>query len=191
MTPELHDAATCAEWLAEKLETEGVDYAIGGALGLAPYGVSRMTVDVDVSVYLADRNIERLFDVLERAGCLFARERATAQIERANLFRVRCGKVNVDLFVAFHSHDYETLGRRLRLAAPSGRPLWFLSAEDQIVHKLALNRKKDAYDLELLFAAQGAKLDLGYIRRWIERITEPGDARREALEELAQRFARQ
>ena len=44
-------------------------------------------------------------------------------------------------------------------------------------------------DLEALFAVKGPALDLDYVRRWLEALTEPGDPRRFELERLAARFA--
>lgn len=189
MSPQLDDAPAVAAWLSERLEDDGIDYAIGGALALAAFGLPRMTNDVDLSVYVPESEIDRLFDALERAGCLFERRQAREQIERASLFRVRCGSVGVDLFVAFHSHHHDSLKRRVRLPDAQGRLVWFISAEDYAVHKLALFRGKDRVDLELLFAARGAELDVSYIRRWIEAIAPEGDPRRAELEDLARRFA--
>jgi hypothetical protein len=176
-----------AAWLADQLERDGLSYAISGALALAAYGVPRMTKDVDLAVFVEERDLEKLFDALERGGCLFDRDQARADVGRIALFRVRCGRVLVDLFVSFHPHHHESLGRRRPLPAVDGRDRWFLSPEDLAVHKLALLRAKDRSDLEGLFAVQGRDLDVDYIRRWVHAIAQPGDPRREALEELARR----
>jgi hypothetical protein len=185
----LTDAASVGAWLADRLGDEGLEYAIGGALALGAHGAPRMTRDVDLSVFVPEADLERLYDALERAGCLFRREDARRSVARLALFRVRCGKVDVDLFVAFHRQHFEAMSRRVRVAGPDGRERWFLSAEDLAILKLALFRSKDRLDLEALFAVKGPHLDAAYMRRWIATLTDQGDPRRTELEALLTRFA--
>ena len=187
--PEKNDPFRAAERVARFLQEAGVDYAIGGAVAMAAYGVPRMTADLDLTVYVEEERHEALFDALERAGCLFDRRTATAHVARIALFTVRSGGVGVDLFVAFHPHHHEGRARRRRLSTPATGELYFLSAEDLVVHKLALGRDKDRADLEALFAVSGADLDLGYVRRWARAILPAGDARLSLLEQLARRYA--
>jgi hypothetical protein len=186
--PPLTDAVSVACWVSERLEDEGIACAITGALALAIHGVPRMTKDVDLAVFVAPAQAPRLLDALERAGCLFERALAAAELARIGWFYVRCGKVEVDVFVAQHPFQREAMDRRVRVDVPGHGPRWFHSAEDLAVNKLALLRAKDAGDLELLFAAQGPRLDRAYIRRWVLAITAAGDRRRAALDELERRF---
>jgi hypothetical protein len=188
--PTLTDPATVGAWLADRLEAEGIPHALGGAVALAAHGIPRNTADVDMSVFVPEGDHERLFDALERAGCLFDRTDALAQLTRINLFTVRCGRVAVDLFVSFHAHHNESLGRRVKLRCPDGVERWFLSAEDLAIHKLALSRPKDVMDLELLFAARGDSIDIAYVRRWIEAIAGADDRRVGTLDDLVRRFGR-
>jgi hypothetical protein len=187
--PDLSEPASVGAWLADRLEEEGIAHALGGAVALAAHGFPRNTADVDMSVFVPEGQLDRLFDTLERAGCVFDRERARAAVERIYLFTVRCGRVAADLFVSFHPHHHEALARRVSLRCPDGRARWFLSAEDMVIHKLAMSRQKDLMDLELLFTACGNSMDLGYVRRWVEAITPPGDPRRATLDDLQRRFA--
>lgn len=189
--PAIHDAAAASAWIGERLEEASIPYAIGGALALAAHGIPRMTNDVDLSVFVPEPALDRLFDALERAGCLFEREHARADVARMNLFGARCGRIWVDVFVSFHPHHHESLERRVQITSPTG-PLWFLSAEDLAIHKLALLRAKDLPDLERLFAAQAATMDIAYVRRWVDLIAPaPDDRRRAALDDLICRFVGQ
>jgi hypothetical protein len=187
--PVILDAGAASAWIGQRLEEASILYAIGGALALAAHGIPRMTDDVDLSVFVPEAELDGLFDALERAGCLFEREHARADVARMNLFGARCGRIWVDLFVSFHPHHHEALARRVQMATPNGQALWFLSAEDLAIHKLALSRAKDLPDLERLFAAHGRAMDIAYVRHWIEKIAlEPGDRRRATLGELERRF---
>jgi hypothetical protein len=188
--PALTDATAVACWVSQQLEDEGIACAITGALALAIHGVPRMTNDADLAVFVEPDEAARLLDALERAGCLFERSWATAEIVRIGWFYVRCGKVEVDLFVAQHPFQREAMDRRARFEVPGYGPRWFHSAEDLAVIKLALLRNKDLADLELLFAARGPELDVARIRRWVEAIAAEGDPRRAALDDLERRFVR-
>lgn len=189
MSASFEDPAAVAAWVSDRFEEDGILYAIGGALALGAHGIPRMTDDVDFAVFVPVGDLDRLFDSLERAGCRFDRAGARADVSRVHLFRGRCGHVGVDFFVSFHPHHHEALARRVALPGPDGRDRWFLSAEDLAIHKLALFRSKDLADLERLFAARGAELDLGYIRRWLHAICRAGDVRLAALEDLVTRFS--
>ena len=186
---QLTDAVAVAAHVADRFEEAAIPYAIGGALALAAYGTQRMTQDSDLGVFIEPSRLPEVFDALERAGCLFERERAGAQVERARFFTVRCGAVLADIFVSFHPHHDDARDRRRKLRMGDGVERWFLSAEDLAIHKLAMLRAKDLMDLEHLFAAQAATMDLAYVRRWVEAIAPaPEDRRRAALDELVARF---
>jgi hypothetical protein len=174
--------------MADHLASEGIDYAIGGAIALGAHGVPRTTADADLTVFVASTDLDRLFDVLERSGCLFERARTLADVRRAAFFSVRCGAIGVDLFLAFHPHHHAAYQRRVRIASADGVERWFLSAEDLAVLKLALFRLKDRADLEQLFAAAGPRLDLAYVRNWVNAIVPVGEPRRAELDSLASRF---
>lgn len=189
MPPDLTDPTSVGAWLADRLEEDGFAYALGGAVALAAHGFPRNTADVDISVFVPEGQLAGLFDSLDRAGCRFDREHARSAVERISLFTVRCGRVAADLFVSFHPHHHEALARRVSLRCPDGNGRWFLSAEDMVIHKLVMSRQKDLMDLELLFTARGSTMDVGYVRRWIDAITPPGDQRRATLDDLQRRFA--
>lgn len=188
MSPRLEDPATVAAWLADRFEEDGIEYAIGGALALGAHGIPRMTDDADFAVFLPEAELDRLFDCLDRAGCIFDRQQARAEVRRIAFFYGRCGRVGVDFFLSFHPHDHEALTRRVRLPGADGKDHWVLSAEDLAVHKLALFRPQDVADLERLFAARAADLDVAYVRRWIHAIAGDGDRRSQALDDLIRRF---
>jgi hypothetical protein len=176
--------------VADALAEAGLRYALSGAVALAAHGVIRATRDVDVSLESTAEELDRVFDALERAGCLFERAQARREISSSRYFIVRCGTVKVDVFVSQHPHREAEIDRRVSVVAPDGKARWFSSAEDLAIHKLAMLRPKDHMDLELLFAAQAPKMDLAYVRHWVEAIaSDPADRRRAALDYLIRRFA--
>jgi hypothetical protein len=173
---------TAAATIAEALERAGFDYAIGGALALAHWGVPRATVDVDIGVSAEPLQLPELFAVLKGAGCELDDERA-AEAAMHGDFGCRVHGVRIDVFLPILPLARQVLERRVRV--PFGaRPAWIVSAEDSALLKLLFGRTKDYADLERLFAVQGKRLDFDYIDRWASALFPPEDPRRTRYEAL-------
>ena len=67
-------AADVARRLADRLDENGIPYAIGGALALGVWGAPRNTVDVDISVFVDPADLERLFAVRDNLEIDYVRE---------------------------------------------------------------------------------------------------------------------
>jgi hypothetical protein len=176
-----------AEHIAQRLDEDGLAYAIGGALALTALAIPRDTKDVDLSIFVPERDLDRAIDALERAGVMVDRADAARSVARIAMFTGRHGRTIVDVFISEHPHTRAMQQRRVQFAAPSGSRLWFLSAEDLAVLKLLYARAKDIGDLERLFAAHPG-LDLTYVRSWLSAIVPSGDRRLAILDDLARRF---
>jgi hypothetical protein len=168
--------------IAEALESAGFDYAIGGALALAHWGVPRATVDVDVGVSAEPLQLPHLFDVLKGAGCELDVGRATAAAMNGD-FGCRLLGVRVDVFLPVLPLARQVIERRVRVPFGAGQA-WIVSAEDAALLKLLFGRTKDYADLERLFAVQGVALDFSYVDRWVLAMFPAGDQRRLRYEEL-------
>jgi len=178
-----------AERLAQRLEEDGLPYAFGGGLAVAAWGVPRATIDVDVSVFVPLAQVDRVIDCLERAGALVDRAQARRDVERMGMFIVSLLGTRVDVFLAHHPMHGEMAQRRVSLPAFGGENRYFLSAEDVVLTKLIYRRPKDVIDLERLFAVQGARLDVPYVRRMLAAIVPTiDDPRLALLDELERRF---
>ena len=150
-------AAEAAKRIGRILETEGIEYAIGGAIALGVWGAPRATNDVDLSVFATD--FERVADAFERIGLRFDRADAARGVQRIGFFKGVLGHVPVDVFMSGHPHFFEMQRRRRRVTDVDGTHLYFISPEDVCITKLLFGRDKDIADLERLFAAQRS-LDL-------------------------------
>jgi len=173
--------------IAERLDEDGLPYAIGGALALTAWALPRDTNDVDISVFASDAELPRLFDALERAGVMIDRDDATRSVSRIGMFTARRGRTLVDVFVSQHPHFLEVQRRRVQLEYPGGPALWFVAADDLCVMKLLYARTKDIADLERLFALPD--LDVDYIRHWLGKMVPAGDRRFALLDDLVERFS--
>jgi hypothetical protein len=180
--------ADLASHLADRFDEDQLPYAFGGALCLGAWGVPRTTSDVDVAVFVSEADLGRALDSVERAGALVDRGEAARTVARTGMFFARLAGTRVDVFIAHHPLHGDMERRRTLLTTPDGKRRWFLSVEDLVVTKLIYGRPKDISDLDRLFAVQSGKLDVGYVRGWLERIVPASDARHGALESLVQRF---
>jgi len=61
-------AAEAAQRIADRLESSGLPYAIGGALALGVAGIPRGTIDVDVNVFVEEERIPFVIGVLSDLG---------------------------------------------------------------------------------------------------------------------------
>jgi hypothetical protein len=174
--------------LADRFDEDGLPYAVGGALALGAWGVPRTTSDVDVSVFVGEKELDRLLDSVERAGAMVERTEAHRTVARTGFFVAYFGRTRIDLFIAHHPWHVEMQRRRVSLPTPDGQPRWFLSAEDTALAKLLYARPKDVQDLERLFAVQAMRIDLAYLQEWLPRMVPAGDTRLQLLEDLTRRL---
>jgi hypothetical protein len=174
--------------LADRFDEDGLAYALGGALALGAWGVPRTTTDVDIAVFVAEPELDKLLDSIERAGAMVDRAEARRSVAKTGFLVAHLGRTRLDLFIAHHPWHAEMHARRQLLPTPDGKERWFLSLEDVALAKLLYARPKDIQDLERLFAVQRSRLDLAYLRRWLSAMVPAQDMRLRTLEELARRF---
>jgi len=177
--------------VADRFDEDGLTYAFGGALALGAWGVPRTTSDVDVAVFVPERDLERALDSLERAGAMVDRAEASRLVARTGMFFAALGRTRLDVFIAHHPVHADMERRRVSLETLDGERRWFLSAEDVVLTKLIYGREKDVADLQRLFAVRGPSLDLPYVSEWLAKIVPPGDRRLNLLAELRRRFPRE
>lgn len=183
MPPELPgDPLEAALRIASAFETAGIHYALGGALAYGLWAVPRATVDVDVNVFAADRELDSVFEVLASLGMPLDAAAARAQNARQGMFVTRWGLYRIDVFTP--SIDFAWEAERTRVRHSIGRvQAWILSAESIAVFKLLFFRGKDLVDLERLVAVR-PELDTRYVRAWIAAMMGADDERVRAWDRI-------
>lgn len=176
MTEAATTPAELAVVLAKCLDDAGIPYAIGGAVAYGYWGAPRGTQDLDLNIFLTADDAGPALDVLMAAGVRLDRQGALASVRERGDARGAYGDMPVDVFfLAIPMH--ESAARRTVLVRLLGRPITILSAEDLVVLKLLFFRGKDIVDVERVLAAQGARLDRDYVRRWLVDCVGADDAR--------------
>ena len=160
-----------------------VPHAFGGAQALGYYGSIRATHDIDVNVFLAASEAERVFAVLATLGVATDDPAAVTRVQRDEQVRLYWEVTPIDLFFAYDALHTSSMERRRRVDF-YGDPIHILSAEDLITYKATFDREKDWRDIAGIVYACEEPLDLDYVRRWLRRIDGPEGHRLARLEEV-------
>lgn len=137
--------------LAAALDEADLDWALGGALALAfATEEPRGTRDIDINVFVATNEVERVFDALP-AGVLRGRAERRAVLADDQV-RLWWDDTPIDLFFAASDFHFD-VATRCELVNFSGRKVPVLCAEDLAVFKAMFDRPKDWVDIAEMVAA--------------------------------------
>ena len=164
-------------------QAAGIPHAFGGAQALGYYGSVRATHDIDLNVFLAVDQAERVFAALAALGAATSNPGLRRLVARDEQVRVFWDETPIDLFFAYDPLHESSLQRRRRVDF-YGDPLHILSAEDLILFKATFDRDKDWHDIAGMIYASPEALDFDYVRRFLERIDSPEGRRLARLEVL-------
>ena len=162
-------------WLVVRaLDACGTPYVVGGSLASSVSGEPRATLDADLMIDLRAPSIQCLIDAL---GDDFyadgdALARAVRDTSSANIVH-RPTATKVDLFIMGATPiEGEQMRRRraIPLETPPGARLYVYTPEDILLQKLRWFRlghessERQWRDIASIFAVQGERLDLEYLR---------------------------
>lgn len=145
-----------------------------GAVAVNFWGRPRLTHDIDVVVFMQEKEIEKLAQNLGK-GFSFDREGATEAIKKRrmfNLLHLKTG-IKVNLWpLKKDIYDQTRLKGRVREKI-LGRKTWLISPEDLIITKLVwfkeLEIQKHLEDIRGIYQIQKGRLDEKYLRKWAEK----------------------
>jgi hypothetical protein len=168
-----------------QLEAAKVPHAIGGALALAYYAEPRVTVDIDVNVFVTTDRWPQVREALSPLGVDVTLDLPV--FERDGQVRLWWGRNAVDLF--FSNDEFHAEMRRSARRVPFGEAtLQILSPEHLAVCKAMFDRPKDWIDIEQMLVATDP-IDLAEIERLLERMVGADDPRIEKLGEVKARLS--
>jgi hypothetical protein len=165
----------------EALRTAKISHAIGGALALAYYAEPRVTIDIDLNLFLPPDRWQDVVSVLAPMG-VDAGELDSVALLRDGQCRLWWGENAVDLFFAYDP-IHEEMRRKARRLPFAGETLPFLSPEHLAVCKAMFDRPKDWQDIEQMLLVTDS-IDAAEIKRWLERMVGPSDPRLKRFEDL-------
>lgn len=149
-----------------KLAADRTPHAFGGALALAYYAEPRATIDIDLNVFLAPTDYDRVAAMLAQLGA--SGGPGASIVERDGQCRLWWGRTPIDLFFAYDAlHDAMKSAIRDEPFADTRIPI--LSPEHLLICKTIFNRPKDWLDIEQI-AVSVEDLDTAEILSWLDRI---------------------
>jgi predicted nucleotidyltransferase len=159
--------------LVKCLKGQKIDYVILGGFALSIYGEPRLTADIDVNIILDKSKIPEFLRNAQRYGFSAALANTEKIAQRYGVitldFRKARAAGRIDIIVAENPLEYAAIkrGRIKKIGSVRAR---VVSPEDLVIHKIASSRPRDREDLKGIMLRQEGKLDLRYIRSWLERI---------------------
>jgi hypothetical protein len=153
------------------LETEGLTYAVIGALARNAWARPRASTDVDFAVALGAGGATRLRDALESRGFTFVREHTVEPADDLPdlLFLRAPDGVRVDFLVAKTEFEEAALSRAHE-ARVGDRLCRVVSPEDLVVYKVVAGRTRDLADVEEVVQARiaaGEAFDWAHVEKWV------------------------
>lgn len=148
------------------LDASKIPACLIGGMAVSRWGQPRATADADFSV-LAPYGDEA--GVLDTLLARFRPRRPDARafaLEHRVLLLASEEGVGMDVALAAFPFETDTLERATPWDLGNGVFLRTCVAEDLIVYKLVAARPQDLIDMAGIVRRQGARLDVGLIRRW-------------------------
>jgi hypothetical protein len=170
--------------LHESLAAARIPHAMGGALALAYYAEPRVTIDVDINVFVSTERWPQVRDALSPldVGVNVNLE----ALERDGQVRLWWDRTPVDLFFSYDPFHDEMKGMARRV--PFGETtIPILAPEHLAVCKAMFDRPKDWLDIEQILVATDP-LDLPEIEGWLEAMAGESNPRMTRLREITTRL---
>jgi Nucleotidyl transferase AbiEii toxin, Type IV TA system len=172
------------EAIDRRLERQRIDHAFGGALALAYYAEPRATDDIDINVFLAPKDFERVAVALKAFG-ITANDQDERAAQREGQVRLWWGRNPIDIFLAV-DELHEAMRQRKRMVPFGEERIPILAPEHLIACKALFDRPKDWLDIEQMLLTV-EELDASDALRWVERGVGGNDRRMTRLRDLIQR----
>jgi hypothetical protein len=165
------------------LSAADLPHAFGGGLALAYYGEPRVTVDIDVNVFVSIDRRPEVETALEPLPIELG-------LDPKGLAEERQARLPWDLnpLHLFFSYDdlHAEMPKAIRRVPFAGTEIPIVAPEHLVIRKAMLDRTKDWLDIEAILIASG-QLDLEAIETWVRRLAGDGDHRVTKLQDLARR----
>jgi hypothetical protein len=164
------------------LSAADLPHAFGGGLALAYYGEPRVTVDIDVNVFVPIGRWPEVETALEPLPINLGLDPKELTERQA---RLPWDLNPVHLFFSFDDLHAE-MPKAIRRVPFAGTEIPIVAPEHLVIRKAMLDRTKDWLDIEAMLIASGP-LDLEAIETWVRRLAGEGDHRVTKLQDLARR----
>jgi hypothetical protein len=157
---------------AQKLTAIQVPYMLSGSVAMSFYSVSRTTRDIDIVVYLREKDVDNLLLAFE--GYYFHRPTIEDEISRKGIFNIISNDTGFKIdFIILKQDEYSqtAFGRRQPLRL-NNETVYVISIEDLIVAKLKwiqqLYSERQFIDIQNLM--RNTVVDRDYLLFWKDKL---------------------
>ena len=163
---------TAALEVGEFLSRHNIPYVVIGGLAVQFWGEPRMTQDADLTIQSSvDSGVQPIAELLTtHFESRVADPVAFARQSRMILIRTPSG-IEVDVSLALPGYEDELFARAITIEIAPGKSIQVCSPEDLIIHKAIAGRPRDEYDISGVVLRQGIRLDLDYLRSWLDQFS--------------------
>lgn len=162
--------------VVEALEEHRVTYALIGGMATSYRSQPRFTKDVDFLLQIPQVTLPGLLDTLAAQNYRFDQLAVIREWIQHHMVVLTYRGVRIDWLKAIIP-AYQHILERATDETWAGRRIRVASSEGLILMKLAAARTQDWLDIENLAAAEGARLDVDWIREEWKTMSQPDDPR--------------
>ena len=155
--------------LSSLLKNENVPYMIIGGLANAVWGHPRATLDIDVTILVADDQIRNIISMIEKKYAVLV-EAPFDFVAKTRVLPVK-NEAGLRLDIIFGALPFEKDAVERAVEKKVGDAfIRFCSAEDLILLKIISERPKDLEDVRGILHVQKDELDFKYLEPRIEEL---------------------
>lgn len=174
MTGELPIVSALRSLLAF-LEREQVEYMLMDGMAIRTLAIPRPTYDLDLQIAAGEPGAKAFAQRASQEGYSVDEPHLRGFVDHLQglaklAMSIPAGDrwIPVDVFLCGSEYQRKAFLRRKKYETDLG-PLWLISPEDLVLHKLISNRPRDRADIADLLLVAGP-LDEAYLREWAKRL---------------------
>ena len=157
--------------LSSILKQQNVPYMIIGGLANAIWGHPRATLDIDVTIWVLDDQIQKLLSILEEKY-VFMVEEPIEFILKTRVLPIKNNEsLRIDIIFGALPFEKDALDRAVEVKIGDSA-IKFCTAEDLILLKIISERSKDLEDVRNLLRYQKGNLDYTYLEPRIMELSD-------------------
>lgn len=168
--PEINSFETSLRNLAKLLDDHGIKYMVIGGIANAKWGNPRVTLDIDITIWISDDKIKNLLSVLKKDYTILV-DKPLEFISETRVLPIKNNRdQRIDLIFGSLPFEENAISRAVK-GKIGNTTIKFCTAEDLILLKIISERDKDIEDVRGILKFQKTNLDYDYLEPRITELT--------------------
>ncbi len=158
---------------ARDIDKEGIEYLVMGGQAVLVHGEPRLTRDVDITLGLIPKDLNRILRIAEDIGLMVLVNDPEKFTNETWVLPLQDPQTGIRVDFIFSSSDFERQAVKRALSIDiMGTPVRFASAEDLVIQKIFSGRPRDIEDVRGILIKKIQQLDINYIRETLKKFDE-------------------